>query len=54
MSTETLINALKDGDNIAAAAEFNNVMSQKLTDALDAKRIEVGSTLIKRSKTEEE
>jgi hypothetical protein len=54
MSTENLINALKDGDNIASGAEFNNIMAQKLSDALDAKRIEVGSTMIDRVTTKEE
>ncbi len=49
-----MINDLKSGDNVAAGRNFNSVMADKLTAALDAKKIEVASTLQDRAKSQEE
>jgi len=54
MSIEQMINDLKSGDNVAASRNFNSVMADKLTAALDAKKIEVASTLQDRAKSQEE
>jgi len=52
MSIENLISDLKNGDNVAAGKQFNSIMADKLSAALDAKKIEVASTLQNRAKTE--
>ena len=54
MSVENLVNHLKDGDNVKANKEFEGVLGQKISDALDAKKIELASTLIQRNKEEQE
>jgi len=54
MSIEQMINDLKGGDNVAASKNFNSIMADKLTAALDAKKIEVASTLQDRAKSQEE
>ena len=54
MSVENLVNHLKDGDNVKANKEFEGVLGQKITDALDAKKVELASTLIQRNKEEQE
>ena len=54
MSVENLVNHLKDGDNVKANKEFESVIGQKVSDALDAKKIELASTLIQRNKEEQE
>jgi len=46
--------ALKDGNNVKASQEFESVLGQKVSDALDAKKIELASTLIQRNKEEQE
>ena len=53
MSTTELIDQIKDGDNVKAGKTFDNVMKSKLNDALDAKKIEIASTL-GRSEEEQE
>jgi len=53
MTVENIINSLKDGDNVSANKEFNSTMATKLTDAMDAKKIELASTLVDRKKEEE-
>jgi len=50
MSIEQMITDLKGGDNVAAGKNFNSVMADKLSAALDAKKIEVASTLQDRAK----
>ena len=52
MSIEQMINDLKGGDNVAAGKNFNSVMADKLTAALDAKKIEVASKLQDRAQPE--
>lgn len=54
MSVENIINNLKDGDNVNANKEFANTMATKLTDALDAKKIELASSMVDRKKEEQE
>tara|TARA_B100000287_G_C20137463_1_gene584821 strand:+ start:253 stop:441 length:189 start_codon:yes stop_codon:yes gene_type:complete len=53
MSTTELIDQIKDGDNVKAGKTFDNLMKSKLNDALDAKKIEIASTL-GRSEEEQE
>jgi hypothetical protein len=45
MSIENLISDLKKGDNVSAGKQFNNMMADKLSAALDAKKIEIASNL---------
>jgi hypothetical protein len=53
MATE-LIQNLKDGDNVKANKEFETLMADKMTAALDAKKIEIASGMIQRKRAEEE
>tara|TARA_Y100001937_G_C6875706_1_gene222535 strand:+ start:80 stop:247 length:168 start_codon:yes stop_codon:yes gene_type:complete len=55
MSIENLINDLKKGDNVSANDNFKNVMADKITQALDAKKIDIASNIGKKpeEKTEE-
>jgi hypothetical protein len=48
MNVENLIKALNDGDNVTAQKEFNTAMGQKVTDALDAKKIDIASGMVSR------
>jgi hypothetical protein len=48
MATLDLINSIKDGDNVAAGKEFAEVINTKMTAALDAKKVELGSTMVQR------
>ena len=43
-----IINRLKDGDNVNAEKAFNTAMADKQTDALDAKKVEIASTMVQR------
>lgn len=45
MSIENLINSLKDSDNVSANNAFNSIMADKMSAALDAKKIEVASSM---------
>jgi|TARA_B110000483_G_C18068948_1_gene493292 hypothetical protein len=51
MTVETLIKDLQSGDKVAAQASFNATMANKLTHAIDAKKIEVAGSLGKVDKT---
>ena len=53
MSVENIINDLKDGDNVSAGKNFNSVMTDKLTAALDAKKIEIASSMGTKEQEEE-
>lgn len=53
MSIENLINDLKDGNNVSANKTFDSVMADKITSVLDAKKIEIASTLVSRKNGEE-
>lgn len=53
MSVENIIKNLKDGDNVNATKEFEAVMADKITSALDAEKINLASTLVDRKKEEE-
>jgi len=52
MSVENVIKNLKDGDNVNANKEFNSIMADKITAALDAKKIELASTMADRKEEE--
>ena len=43
MNVNELIKNLQDGDNVSANKQFNTVMADKMTAALDAKKIEIAS-----------
>jgi|TARA_R110000822_G_scaffold89243_1_gene206795 hypothetical protein len=46
MSRE-LVNNINDGDNLSAEAQFNNVMIDKVGNALERKREELAKTFVK-------
>lgn len=54
MSIAELIDNVKSGDNVQASKDFNTIMADKLSAALDAKKIEVASTLQDRQASKEE
>lgn len=54
MSIENMINDLKKGDNVAAGKHFNSIMADKMSAALDAKKIEIASNLQNRKAEQEE
>lgn len=54
MSIENIINDVKKGDNVNAGKNFNSVMADKLTAALDAKKIEIASSMGNKEAKEEE
>ena len=54
MDVVELIDNVKNGDNVAAKKGFDTLMSQKLTAALDAKKIEIASQLGQTKDIEEE
>lgn len=45
MSVENLIDNVKSGNNVEASKQFNSIMADKLSAALDAKKIEVASSI---------
>ena len=45
MNTNDLVDTIKTGDNVKANKAFNEVMSSKIKDALDAKKIDVASSM---------
>ena len=45
MSTNELIDNIKNGDNVKAGKSFDNVMKTKLNDALNAKKIDIASSM---------
>ena len=45
MSTNELVNDIKTGDNVKANKTFDGVMGEKLKAALDARKVEIASTL---------
>jgi hypothetical protein len=50
MTIENLVKNLQDGDNVNANKEFNTLMADKLTAAIDAKKVEIASNLVQRKK----
>lgn len=54
MSTNELIQNLKNGNNVQASKEFEGIMADKLTAALDAKKIEIASGLVQRKAAEKQ
>tara|TARA_Y100000385_G_scaffold210292_1_gene218169 strand:- start:2150 stop:2341 length:192 start_codon:yes stop_codon:yes gene_type:complete len=53
MNVNELIKNLQDGDNVSANRQFNTVMADKMTAALDAKKIEIASGMVQRKTSEE-
>jgi hypothetical protein len=53
MSIENLIDNVKNGNNVEAGKQFNTIMADKLSAALDAKKIEIASTLQDRQASKE-
>jgi hypothetical protein len=47
-----LISDLNDGDNVSANRKFNTIMADKMTAALDAKKIEIASGMVQRKAEE--
>tara|TARA_Y100000052_G_C2874443_1_gene41891 strand:+ start:102 stop:275 length:174 start_codon:yes stop_codon:yes gene_type:complete len=54
MKVDELIQNLKDGNNVGANKQFNTVMADKMTAALDAKKIEIASGMIQRKAEEKQ
>jgi|TARA_B100000035_G_C21001456_1_gene555129 hypothetical protein len=54
MNVNELIQNLNDGDNVKANKQFKTVMADKLSAALDAKKIEIASGMIQRNEVESE
>ena len=52
MNVNELIQNLNDGDNVKANKEFKTVMADKLSAALDAKKIEIASSMVQRKEAE--
>ena len=52
MSIEDMLHAIESGSNVEAQGIFNNIMGDKLSNALDAKRAEIADTVY--NGTEEE
>jgi len=48
------INLVKGGENTKAKAAFNTIMQDKLADALEAKKVEVASTMFSQQSDAEE
>ena len=48
MGTELkdLINNIRDGENVKAGREFDSIMKEKLSSALDAEKIKVASSMV--------
>jgi hypothetical protein len=47
-----LIANLNDGNNVAANKQFNTIIADKMTAALDAKKIEIASGMVQRKAEE--
>ena len=54
MNVDELILNIKDGNNVGASKQFNTVMADKMTAALDAKKIEIASGMIQRKAEEKQ
>ena len=54
MNVDDLIMNVKDGKNVQANKQFNTVMADKMTAALDAKKVEIASGMIQRKAEEKQ
>ena len=52
MNTNDLVDTIKTGDNVKANKAFSEVMGSKLKDALDARKVEVASTMGRKESSE--
>lgn len=53
-NVEELITKVKDDDLVAAKKSFDAIMSSKANGAMDAKKVELGSTVMDRVQTKNE
>ena len=51
---QDLIHHVKSGDNVSSEYIFNNIMSNKLSAALDSKKVEIASNVFSTSEPEVE
>ena len=49
-----IIDRLRNGDNVNAEKAFNTAMAGKMNDALDAKKVELASSMVQRKVEEPE
>ena len=49
MEIADIIKKVEAGDNVNANKAFDTVMGQKLKDALDAKKVEIASSMVDRN-----
>ena len=54
MEVEKIVDHLKNNDTVKATTAFQNAMAEKLTAALDAKKVDLASTLIDRKTVKDE
>jgi hypothetical protein len=54
MAVTDLITNLKNGDNVKANKEFEGIMADKMTAALDARKVEIASSLVQRKQAEKQ
>ena len=54
MNTNDLVNTIKTGNNVEANKAFNEVMTDKLKATLDARKVEVASSIGAKNSTEVE
>jgi len=47
-----IIDKLRNGDNVNAEKAFNTAMADKMSDALDARKVELASTMVQRKAEE--
>lgn len=54
MEVEKIVDHIKNNDTVKATGAFSNAMAEKLTAALDAKKVELASSLIDRKTVKDE
>lgn len=54
MEVEKIVDHIKNNDTVKAQGAFSNAMAEKLTAALDAKKVELASSLIDRKTVKDE
>jgi len=52
MNTNDLVNTIRTGDSVKANKAFNEVMAGKLKATLDARKVEVASTMGRKESSE--
>lgn len=54
MEVEKIVDHIKNNDTVKAQGAFSNAMAEKLSAALDAKKVELASSLIDRKNDKED